>query len=68
MNDEDTVASVLYLDAKNVIVTPGVLGQNLALAASIWRNKPWFIFVVAWIHSVWLLLMDVGMLGFIIVA
>ena len=34
-------------------VEPGVLGRNISLAAFIWRTGPWFLVVVAWIHSVW---------------
>ena len=42
-------------------VAPGVLGHDIALAASTWRTGPWFIDVVDWSHSVWVVSMDVGM-------
>ena len=56
-----TVVSVLYLGVGRFF-TSGVLGRNLALASSIWRNKLWFIFMVDWSSSVWVVMMDVGML------
>ena len=57
------VASVLYLGVGPKIVTPGVLGRNLSLAALIWRTKLLFIVAVAWSRSVWVVVMDVGILG-----
>ena len=62
---DGTVASVLYVGVGSRIVMPGVLRQDLALNALIWRNGPWFIVVVAWSCSVWLVVMDVGMVGLI---
>ena len=48
-------------------VASGVLGRDIALAASIWITGPWFLVSVAWIHSVWVMMMDVGMLGLVLV-
>ena len=43
----------------------GVLGCDITLAALIWKTRPRFLVEVAWIHSVWLVVMYVGMLGLI---
>ena len=48
-------------------VTHGVLGRDIAFAVSIWRTGPWFILAVAWSHIVWVVVMDVGMLGLMLV-
>ena len=60
-----TVVSVLYLGFGAGIVTPEVSVRNMVLSASIWRTELWFIVVVAWSHSVWVVVMDVGILGLI---
>ena len=60
-----TVASVLYFVVGAVTVAPGVLGCNIMLAASIWRNLPWFLVMVDWGHSVWVVVMYVVMLRLI---
>ena len=60
-----TVASVLYLGGGAGTVVPGVLGSDIALAASIWKTGACFLVAVAWIHSVWVVVTDVGMLGLI---
>ena len=60
-----TVASVLYLGVGAGIVTPRVVGRDLVLDSSIWRNGLSFIFAVAWIHSVWVVVMYVCMLGLV---
>ena len=60
-----TVASVLYLGFRAVIVTPGVSGSNIALSTLIWRTGLWFIVAVASSRSVWVVVMDVGMSGLI---
>ena len=44
-------------------VAPGVSGSDITLAASIWRTATWFIVAVALIHSVWLVVVDVGVFG-----
>ena len=59
------VASGLYLGVGARTVAPGVSGRDIALAALIWRTGPWFIVAVEWSHSVWVMVMDVGMLGLI---
>ena len=60
-----TVASVLHFGAGARIVTPGVLGCDLALASSIWRTGIWFIVAVAWSCSVWVVVTNVGILGLV---
>ena len=60
-----TVVTVLYLGVGDKNVTPGILGRDIVLAASIFRNRPCFLVAVAWIHIVWLVVMDVGMLRYI---
>ena len=42
--------------------------RNIAVDASIWRTGPWFLVAVAWRHSVWVMVMDVGMLGLMLVS
>ena len=44
-------------------VAPGVLGQDIELAASTCRTGPWVCVAVAWSHSVRVVVMDLGMLG-----
>ena len=63
-----TVLFVLYLSVGAGIFTTGVSGRDLALAASIWRTVPLFIVVVAWINSLCVVVMYIGMLGLFIVA
>ena len=46
---------------------PGVSGRDIALPASIWRIETWFLVALAWSHSVWMKVMDVGMLGLMLV-
>ena len=60
-----TIASILYTGVGARTVAPGVSGRDIVLAASIWIIGPWFLVVVYWIHSVWVVVMDVGMLGLI---
>ena len=44
-------------------VAPGVLVRDIALAASTWRTGPWFLVTVDWSHSMWVVAIDVVMLG-----
>ena len=60
-----TVASVIYLGIGARTIETGVSVCNIALAASIWRTGNWFIVTVAWGHSVWVVVIDVIMLGLI---
>ena len=62
---DGTAASVIYLGIGAGIVTHGVSGRDLALDVSMWITGPWFIFVVDWSHSVWVVVIDVGMLGLV---
>ena len=55
------ILGLVYCGVRAGTVAPGVLGHNIALAASTWRTGPWFLEVVAWINSVWVVSMDVGM-------
>ena len=57
------VASGLYLGVGARTIVPGVSGRDIALAALIWRTGPWFIVAVDWSNSVWVMVMDVYMLG-----
>ena len=59
----ETVTSILYLGVGAITVTPRVLVRNVALAVLIWRIGPWFLVEVAWNNSVWVVVMDVGILG-----
>ena len=60
-----TVSYVLYLGAGSGTVAPGVLGHNIALAASIWIIVSWLLVAVAWINNLWVVVTDVGILGLI---
>ena len=62
---DGTVASIIYIGVGDRIVMPRVLGRDLALASLIWRNGIWFIVVVDCSPSVWVVLLDVGMLGLV---
>ena len=46
---------------------PRVLGRNILLATSIWRTGPWFLVEAAWSHSMWVVVIDVGMSGMMLV-
>ena len=59
---------LIYRGTKAGTVAPGVLGCNVALAASTWRTGTWFLVAVAWSNSVWVMVMDVGMLGLMLVS
>ena len=48
-------------------VAPGISGGDIALAASIWRTGTWFLVAVAWSYSLWVVLVDVGTLGLVLV-
>ena len=54
---------LIYCGVGARTVTPGVLGHDIALATSIWRNGTWFLVAVDWIHSVWVVVTDLGILG-----
>ena len=60
-----TVTSSIYLGVRFGTVAPGVLGRDITLAVFIWIIGPWFLVAVAWSHSVWVVVIDVGMLGLI---
>ena len=56
------ILGLIYCGIRAGTVAPGVSGRNITLAASIWRTDNWFLLVVAWIHGVWLVVVDVGVL------
>ena len=57
-----TAASVVYLGVRVGTFASGVSVNDITL---IWRIGPWFLAAVAWINSMWVVVMDVGMLGLI---
>ena len=57
------ILGLIYCGVGARTVKPRVLGRTILLAVSIWINGPWFIVAVAWSHSVWVVVMDVGILG-----
>ena len=59
---------VCYRFIGAVTVSPNVSGCGILLDASFWSNGPWFLVAVAWKHSVWVMVMGVGMLGLILVS
>ena len=61
------ILGLVYCGVGAVTVAPGISVRNIALAASTWRTGPWFLVEVAWIHSVWVVAIDVFMLGVILV-
>ena len=65
MTDEESSFAVVSIVAGAGNVAPGVSGRDIALVASIWIIRTWFIVAMAWSHSVWVVVMDVGMLGLI---
>ena len=42
-----------------ITVDPGVSGSNILFAVLIWGIRPWFLVALDWIHSVWVVMMDV---------
>ena len=48
-------------------VVPGLSGCDIALTTSTWRTVTSFIVAVDCSHSVWVVAIDVGMLGFMFV-
>ena len=61
-----TIASVLYLGIGGVTVAPVVSVTAIVLAASIWKIRPWFLVAAAFSRSVWMVVMDVGILKLIL--
>ena len=61
------ILGLIYIGVGARTVEPWVLGCNILLYVSICRTWTWFLFVVSCIHSVWVLVTDVGMLGLILV-
>ena len=52
---------------RSVPIAPGVLGCGITLDALVWSNGPWFLVVVAWRHSGWLVVMGVGIMSLMLV-
>ena len=61
------ILRLIYRGVRAGTVAPGVLVYDIALVVPAWRTGPWFLMVAAWSHSVWVVVMDVGMLGLILV-
>ena len=61
------ISGLIYRGARSGIVAPGFSGSEITLATLIWRTGPWFLVAVAWIHSVFLVVTDLGMLGLMLV-
>ena len=62
-----TVKFVRYCGAGTRTVTPGVSGCSIALDYLVWSNGTLFLVAAAWRHSVWVMVMVVGMLGLILI-
>ena len=58
---------LIYRGIGSRTVEPGISGCDILLAALICRTVPWFLVAVAWIYSVWVVVMDVDMLGLMLV-
>ena len=48
-------------------VAPGVSGCSIVLGALVWITGTWFLVVVAWRHSLLVMVMGVGILGLMLV-
>ena len=60
-----TVVYFLCLGVGSRTVAPGSLGRDIVLATSIWRTGLWFLVVVDWIHILWVVVMNLGILGLV---
>ena len=58
---------LIYRGVGDGTIAPGVSCRNIMLATSTSRNGPWFLVAVDWSHSLWVVFMDVGMLGLMLV-
>ena len=58
------ILGLIYRGVGAGTVMPGVSGCDIALVVLNWRTVTWFLVVVDCSHSVWVVVMDVGMLGF----
>ena len=61
------VMFVSYCGVGARTVGPGVLGCSIALDALVWSTRPWFLVALTWRHSVWVMVMGVGMLGLMLI-
>ena len=61
------VLGLIYCGIRAGTVAPGVSGSDITLSVLIWRTGPWFFVAVAWNHDMWVLLVDVVVLGLILV-
>ena len=57
---------LIYRGVGDRTVVSGFSGRDIALVVLTWRTGPWFLVVVDWSHSVWVVVMDVGMLGLVL--
>ena len=60
-------ASIRYCGVGAVTVVPGVLGCGITFAALVCSTGPWFLVVADWRHSVWVMVMGVGILGLMLI-
>ena len=58
---------LIYHGVRSRTAEPEVSGHGIFLAAYTWRTIYWFLLEVDWINSVWVVVMDVGMLGLMLV-
>ena len=58
---------LVYCGSGSWTVAHGVSARNILFSASTWRTRPWFIVALDWSHSMWVVEMDVGMLGLMLV-
>ena len=58
---------LVYCGVGSGTVAPGVSGYNIALDTLTWRTRPRFLVEVDWSHSAWVVAINVGMLGLILV-
>ena len=58
---------LIYRGIRARTIAPEVLGRYIALDASIFRTGPWFLVAVSWSHGVWLVVLYVGVLGYMLV-
>ena len=54
-----------YRDVRAGPVAPVVSGYGILLDASVWSTLPWFLLAVAWSNIVWVVVINIGMLGLI---
>ena len=61
------MSGLIYRVVRSGTVAPGVSGNDIEKPMSIWRTGSWFLVELAWIHCVWVVVVDVGVLGMMLV-